>query len=494
MDLIRLFSRNAQAMLLALIMLPVGVLVLLAPVFVGWSSHNQWIYILLIATMGYALYGGIFLTARHCPLRPLQLPAGSGPIGFSNVAVIILVGLGLRLLWRVAILDSPLITDSEGYVQLARNLLDHGSYFEYYPQGLYPTEYRGPDPLILYSYRPPLLPFLIAALLSLGWSIPWILFAIDALAYLGLSLGFYYWVRHRIGVGLATNGLWALAICPPLIVWTGAGMTEILGMALLLPAIGFFDRAVSSQGPHLSWAMGAGVFAALAALARAEFIIFPLIWFVMIFFRPSKRGLGLLVLATITMILCVLPWVLRNVIVYGDLTMITTGGGITFFTSNHEGSSASWSPKVWLGPFEMSGNDEVAAQEIYYRAAYDWIYNNPWKFMVQNMKGFALMGSGNLDSILKVSLSLREDIWYKIAAFLVKAGWLSLTGFCLLRGWQNRRNLLKVDRMLIGPLTMMATILLVHTLYEAHFRHSLPIIWMLLLCALCGKRLTQFER
>jgi 4-amino-4-deoxy-L-arabinose transferase-like glycosyltransferase len=200
-----------------------------------------------------------------------------------------------------------------------------------------------------------------------------------AMALLGtLLVGMIGLLGKRVGgsaVGLVAAGI--AALLPTLWVNDAAIMSEtITGVAVvgaLLCALRVWER------PTLLRAAALGVFCGLAALARAELILFvPLLALAvpLVVKRAWTERTSLATAAVVASLLVIAPWVGFNLSRFHDPTFISTNDGVALLGSNckevyHGGGTGLTSLTDCLQP--VPPGDESQVEKVYRRRALDFM-------------------------------------------------------------------------------------------------------------------------
>ena len=182
----------------------------------------------------------------------------------------------------------------------------------------------------------------------------------------------------------ARIGLLLLAIYPNAIAYVPLALTEVFYTALVMTAI--WIVVIRTNRWQL---VTAGVLFGLASLVKAQTpVIIPMLfaidWLRMqaIWSRfPRLLGEGLLVLG-ITL-LTIAPWTARNYFVLHAFVPVSTNGGYTLLTGNHDTATGDYSPDAPVVRTLMQRDDlgEVARDKEARRLGLEWIRQNPEKFM-----------------------------------------------------------------------------------------------------------------
>ena len=196
------------------------------------------------------------------------------------------------------------------------------------------------DQLYATTFRPPLLPMLVAPLYALFG--PHHLLALllqIVLSALAVPLAARL-ARETVPGEPGARTAWItaplVALWPALIFFSGVLGTETLAILLSLAALLLAARLFARGGTLL--ALATGVCLGLAALARPTALPLAALlgaWLLALAPRPlARRGAETLVLA-LGIVFCVLPWTLRNHAVTGRWLAITSGGGNALYDSNN---------------------------------------------------------------------------------------------------------------------------------------------------------------
>ncbi len=229
---------------------------------------------------------------------------------------ILIVFLLLRLLLALVTFAEPngaLLTDSRGYVGLARRLEGPGAY--YVPPNSEPDLLRPPGyPLFLVGVRaisgdhPG---YVTLFQLALSGITSWLILA------LGKSL-------KRPGVGLA--GAWLYALSPNVILWSLMLMTEVLAAFLLVSTVLIVVslRARSWSG----WPAVAGAMLGLAAYVRPINLVLIPLWGGIVYAlerstRTRRSATSAALLLAAAGLTVVLPWLVRNWTTHQQFTFST---------------------------------------------------------------------------------------------------------------------------------------------------------------------------
>lgn len=279
---------------------------------------------------------------------------GRLPVLPRGAYLLLTVALVLRLALVAATFDTPLTLDAADFSGHGLSIAQgHG----------YPPSNRAPAGGAS-AFRPPGYPvFLAAVYAAVGEEASPIARMVQALVgaiaagLVGLIAG-RLWGRR---VGVVALGIAAFA--PSLVVLGTAPVSEGLFVALVLGAVATALQARRSPRP-LRWALATGVLVGLGELTRtnAAVLLIPLglaVWDV----RPRWRARALLrpAVVVVAAALTVVPWTIRNALVFHAFVPVSTQVGYTLAgTYNRESRMDTRWPAVWKEA-EHGASPEYAA-------------------------------------------------------------------------------------------------------------------------------------
>lgn len=168
-----------------------------------------------------------------------------------------------------------------------------------------------------------------------------------------VSVGLIYALAAMIfGSPVARIAGWLAAVSPPLIAYAGWLLTETLSVFLVLVYLAAVIRGLQRGGGALLWG-AAGAIAGVLVLHRGEMAAVVAGSFLIVAWRrvPGPR-IGLMALV---MALTVLPWAVRNTLVFGRPTLAVPRAGM----------------QLWLATIDLQGRqewDQTAPHMADYRA------------------------------------------------------------------------------------------------------------------------------
>lgn len=292
------------------------------------------------------------------------------------------LALVLRLAWvgviqcRGGALFGP---DAASYDALALSVLDGKGLCKWDYQGLF----SDPNHAIrVYSFRPPLLPLLLAAVYgTLGHS-----YAV-ARAFMALLSAATCVVVLRTARGLfgrragAVAGVIA-AIYPGFIYYSGAIVTETPYILLVCLAVNVLLTAQRAQNALWRWPL-AGALLGLATLCRSALLAFVAPVAIWVFLtRPSKRWAAWEAALVIAGFCAPMgAWWGRNYAIHQTLVAATTEGGYTLWVTNNEradgGGHCFWPDDK----ASFDGLSEVQIDRRFYQLGVAYIRAHPGRFL-----------------------------------------------------------------------------------------------------------------
>ena len=198
--------------------------------------------------------------------------------------------------------------------------------------------------------------------------------------FISLSLGTAIFADRIVG-RLAVA---ILTIYPNQIGYVPVLATEIFYTALLLAALVIVVRG----GHSVATPALAGLVFGLATLTNAQTLYLPAFLFAAWWFSAGGR-LRLLPCLTraavvyAAMALVIVPWTVRNYLVFGEFVLISTNGGGTLLSGNNPtawGDYTEDDPLVRQVPSDVAG--QVANDRLARSLALQWIENNPHAFAI----------------------------------------------------------------------------------------------------------------
>jgi len=322
------------------------------------------------------------------------------------------------------------------------------------------------------AFRPPGYPFFLAFVYSLLGRDFLLVQVIQALtgavtatliSYLGWQVGGKQ-VGFLAGMGAAVH--------PYLIYFTPWLVSEVL--FLLLWVIGLLMLISLLQRWQLRTVALAAVSLGLATLVRPVSLLAVFLWGCLLLLlaigQKKREHVGLGLAFTVISILTILPWTVRNYVVFDAFIPISTNGGYVFYGANNPdamgGQREEFPP--WLT--ELS---EPQRDREYYRRALDWIRTDPGNFFKLLPKKLSRLWSPLSVSSFDEPLKTRFDpVIYPL--------WVAFIGFSAIGLILMTRH--EIEAMLVLVIPLIATNITSLSFFGST-RYALPMVPSLILFA-----------
>lgn len=307
------------------------------------------------------LVGWLFAARLALPLFDAA-PRRATAIGLAALVI------GLRLAFGWLSLDRVSPGDPHAYLVIAEHLMAGQGYFITDP-------YMGVRTFALY---PPAYPLLLTAWGMVAGLSTWSLLALGSLTDVASAI-----VMFQIGRRLGSEGAGRVAgylylIWPAILFSAPLAQKESLCTLLaLLLALLWIQR---SQGDARGWrgCLSLGLAAGLLALTQpGETLLAALFGLALIGQMGWRRMLGFGVPAAMIAALVMLPWWVRNWIVFGAFVPLTTAGGVSLWIGNNPDATGSWMPQ----PASLHGLPELIYAKRASAMAVQWIASHPIDFV-----------------------------------------------------------------------------------------------------------------
>jgi hypothetical protein len=395
----------------------------------------------------------------------------------------------------VAHWSEHLADDRDDYWTVANSYVEHGFWAPFTPQ---------PN-----SFRPPLLPLVLAAMLKVGWGT----IALGALqVILGTaSVALTLVAGKRLGLGRLSLFAGVLVACDPLLIaYTTFPMTETLFTFLVigLVAVSIPRQSIENARPFarsIGRAAAVGLLFGACALCRPT--IWPTaflaaVWLAWEWLRGRQQLKSLITGATAAALACaivVTPWALRNWKILGSPVVTTTHGGYTLLLGNNaeffqhvagRPFSELWSDRepdrfqqAWLTRLTAQRQQEIGyhADEL---AQNQWMYQQAWKSIAAEPRLFLRACAmrfvlfWNVVPLLPSRSSLPHSVvWALCAGYVAELALLVVGLVTLVWRWDRRWAL---------ALCVILTFTLAHLVYWSNMRMRAPLVPVIALVAARG--------
>lgn len=311
---------------------------------------------------------GVGVLALWLLLARQALPLIAGAPSRRRIALLAGAIVGLRLIAGILTNGRVSPGDSQAYLIIADHLLaGRGYYFD--------ESYMGVRTFALF---PPVYPLLLAGWAAVLGTTTWSLLALATLTD-GLAAWLMAGIARRLGVAGAGRAAAFLYLIWPSALFSAplAQKESLCSLLVLLLARAWIEcRDSGSRG----WrgAIALGVPAGLLALTQpGEAPLAALFGLALIggigWRRLLTFGLAGAAAATVVM----LPWWVRNWIVFGAFVPLTTAGGIGLWIGNNPDATGNWIPL----PKALRGIPEITYARDAAGLAKQWILAHPGEFL-----------------------------------------------------------------------------------------------------------------
>lgn len=288
----------------------------------------------------------------------------------KTVFFIVVLAFIIRIIFNifyVAVNDVP-ISDAQDYHQTALNLLRTGAYHS--------------------TFRPPLLPFLIAILYKLFGINYFVVRVVLSIFSSFTCLIVYKITKELFDKQVALIAAFISAVYWMMFYWCGFLLTETLCTFFLMLAVLYLVK--SSKNPLLRYLIFGGISFGLAALTRA--VVFPIFLFLPLWAFVSFRNNLKLVLKSCTIIivtifLTIFPWTIRNYLVTHKFIPITSQSGQVFLGANNP-DVLKFYRGGWIHPTKSSLFNEAEIKDYFEHLTTEEANSLCWKkgirFVLEN--------------------------------------------------------------------------------------------------------------
>lgn len=288
------------------------------------------------------------------------------------------------------------------------------------------------------AFRAPGYPMLLAVVYKLFGRAYWVNRV--TLSLIGtLTVWLTYLLSRRLGLSEWPSLLAALlaSVLPLQFYWCGHFMSEPLAACLnvactllVVRAIGTEARglpAMTSQRRQVGGLFSAGALCGLAALVRAASLLVPVCFALMLMLSRHvrfRRAVAMSAVFGLGAVLAILPWTVRNRIVFDRFALISTNGGSTFWGANNDGVAEpgeKWGSWISTNFDRQRKRREVLslANEVD-RDRKEWQFGR--EFVLNNPGKMPLLIAGKLWRLLRPF----PDSANRIYVLVVGLGWLVL--------------------------------------------------------------------
>jgi 4-amino-4-deoxy-L-arabinose transferase-like glycosyltransferase len=294
---------------------------------------------------------------------------------------VMLIAFCLRLIW-IFQTDNSIDVWGDWWDEIASNLITGKGYLIENPFNSGDVPY--------YSWRPPAFPLFLAGIYAVfGHIFLYAKIGIAVTGTLSVLLGYLIGTRlFNVQTGRLTAT--AMAVYPTFIFFTGYLAPETLTLFLILLAI--FFLVMNADRMSIGYSLLAGLSLGCAVMCRtimAVFFVFIPVWLFLI--DNHRKGIWKnFAIMLAGMCIIILPWVVRNYIIHGNLVFHSTDAGQALFINNNpesftlepSGTAFVYDSKEFLS---MS---EVETTKIFKKKAGRFIRHNPLRYLLYMSRRF----------------------------------------------------------------------------------------------------------
>lgn len=376
------------------------------------------------------------------------------------MCVILLVATGLRISWAIFVPVAP-VSDSMAYDTFARNIAAGDGY--------------GWEKGQLTAYWP------------VGTS------AIYALVYSAVGIHYSSIAVLNVLIGVATTGLIAVltskwfgqsaAISAAIIysAWPSQiQFTTVLASELLYNFFGLAALTAWYITPESRFSnIASGVLFAVASFVRPTALLLPFILGARDLLTCNSsiaRHVVKIVTIASVMLVLILPWSIRNTLLFNEFVLLSTNGGANLWMGNNPSESIEYAP---LPGGELSRMNEAQRNRELKQRAWKYILENPANFIVRVSRRFVHLNSRETIGVVwneKGILKSLGDSAIRPLKWISTSYWLSILTLAVL-GTILISKTSGTLRTILHPLVLIwVYYVLVHVVMVSQDRYHFPSI------------------
>ena len=291
-------------------------------------------------------------------------------------AVLIRIPVALWMGDQVTVL--PGIQDQVSYDALARSLLNGQGYS--FTKNWYP--FTPPNtPTAHWSF---LYPLYLAGIYAVTGYHPLAARLIQGAVGGALLCFLVYKIGRRVAdenTGLVAAGL--AAVYGYFIYYNVALMTETLSVVLILITL-YLSMELKENPIPIRW-VGLGLSLGLAALLRQTVLLFAPFLLFWLFTELRARGIRwwYFALPVAIIFLVIIPWTLRNYLVYREFLLLNSNAGYALYASNNPNLGIDWRNELVVVPVpeELVGQNEAQLDRALTQKGLEFILADPKRYL-----------------------------------------------------------------------------------------------------------------
>ena len=296
----------------------------------------------------------------------------------SILVVAVLIRIPIAFFMSDQIIVLPGIQDQVSYDALARSLLDGRGYS--FTERWYPFT-PAHTPTAHWSF---LYPLYLAGIYAVTGYHPLVARLIQGILGGALICFLIYLIGRRVAdevTGLVGAGL--AAVYGYFIYYNVALMTETFFIVLVLLTL-YLSLELKENPKPIRW-VGLGLSLGLAVLLRQTVLLFVPFLLFWLFLELRTRGLRWwhLALPVVIIFLLIIPWTMRNYLVYREFLLLNSNAGYALYASNHPHLGTHWSNDniVVPVPVELKGQNEAQLDRALTQRGLGFILTDPKRYL-----------------------------------------------------------------------------------------------------------------
>lgn len=247
------------------------------------------------------------------------------------------------------------------------------------------------------AWEPPLYPYLMGGVFRLFGiytrSSAWVLLTINSLFATLTCLPIYLIAQKTFGERTAYWSAIGWGLCPYVWYWSIHWIWDTTFTPFILACIFLLALELRDWPGWQGWALFGALYGigALANPTMLAFLPFCGLWIWRQRHRNGLPSLSGIVIASLVFFMALAPWVVRNYEVFGRFVFLRDDFGLQFRLGNWKGADgmlmAYLQPNLnrsELDKFQSMG--ELAYAESCKREAFEWVRNNPERFILISLK------------------------------------------------------------------------------------------------------------
>jgi 4-amino-4-deoxy-L-arabinose transferase-like glycosyltransferase len=402
------------------------------------------------------------------------------------LAVVIVVGLGLRVAWVLWVSREPqgLFLDPSRYLGYAREIAAG--------RGL--TEPLTGDPT---AYYPPGYPWFLGIVTWISQPFtdaPWLAAGLVQTVLGAASIGLLAAVTKRLaGPVAALVGAVLYALYPNLVFHTGALLGETLYNFLFLAFLALLLSRPWDVGYSQWRIVGCGVLLGLAVMVRPiSLAVIPVVIVCWLAARKDYRVTARWsLLLLVGVVACIVPWTIRNEVRLHAFVPLSTNTGDNLCIGHADGATGAFQslkacevPYPFLDGLSSELKSDKAKQRIAFRGMVDNADREPW--LLWRRTYYMWVRDGDHDGLFAVQ-SYRQDRWMSLTTearliWIADRFYWAVVAAGLVGLVQLARRREPESLLLVGSAVMTAFIPL---LFFGDQRFKVPVIPLLIIAAAC---------